>query len=67
MTEKIIVQGMSCNHCVNSIEKSVGNLKGISSVNVNLNSGEVVVDFDQTLTTLDQIKETIEEQGYDIV
>ncbi|ARF16817.1 copper chaperone CopZ [Sporosarcina ureae] len=67
MTEKIIVQGMSCNHCVNSIEKSVGNLKGISSVNVNLNSGEVVVDFDHTLTTLDQIKETIEEQGYDIV
>lgn len=67
MTETLIVQGMSCNHCVNSIEKSVGNLKGISSVKVNLNSGEVAVDFDNAITTLDQIKETIEEQGYDIV
>lgn len=58
---------MSCNHCVNSIEGSIGNLTGVSSVKVELKSGDVKIDFDNEVITLDQIKETIEEQGYDIV
>ncbi|MFC5591639.1 copper chaperone CopZ [Sporosarcina soli] len=67
MKDTLKVQGMSCNHCVNSIETSVGNLTGVSSVKVDLGSSEVSVEFDSQKTTLDQIKETIEEQGYDIV
>ncbi|HLR68539.1 MAG TPA: copper chaperone CopZ [Virgibacillus sp.] len=67
MKDIVKVQGMSCNHCVNSIEGSVGNLTGVSSVKVNLDSGEVSVGFDNEKITLKQIKETIEEQGYDIV
>jgi copper chaperone len=67
LTETLKVQGMSCNHCVNSIEQSVGNLTGVSSVKVELKSGEVTVKFDNEAITLNQIKETIEETGYDIV
>lgn len=67
MKETIKVQGMSCNHCVNSVEGSVGKLSGVSSVKVNLIDGEVSVEFDIEQTTLDKIKETIEEQGYDVV
>ncbi|MGG6447398.1 copper chaperone CopZ [Pseudobacillus badius] len=67
MKETLKVQGMSCNHCVNSIEGSVGQLAGVSSVKVDLSKGEVTVEFDNQQTTLDQIKETIEEQGYDVV
>lgn len=67
MKETLKVQGMSCNHCVNSIEGSVGQLAGVSSVKVDLSNGEVTVEFDNQQTTLDQIKETIEEQGYDVV
>ncbi|MFA8439798.1 copper chaperone CopZ [Pueribacillus sp. YX66] len=66
MKETIKVQGMSCNHCVNSVEGSVGKLAGVSSVKVNLQAGEVSVEFDNKQTTLEKIKETIEEQGYDI-
>ncbi|MEK5069700.1 copper chaperone CopZ [Sporosarcina sp. FSL K6-1508] len=67
MKDIVKVQGMSCNHCVNSIETSVGNLSGVSSVKVDLGSGEVSLEYDNQVTTLEQIKETIEEQGYDIV
>lgn len=67
MKDVVKVQGMSCNHCVNSVEGTVGNLTGVSSVKVNLDSGEVAVEFDNEKITLDQIKETIEEQGYDIL
>ncbi|MEI3605718.1 copper chaperone CopZ [Pseudogracilibacillus sp. SE30717A] len=60
------VQGMSCGHCVNSIEGSVGNLNGVKSVKVNLNAGTVDVEFDADTVSLDDIKNEIEEQGYDV-
>lgn len=67
MKETIKVQGMSCNHCVNAVEGSVSELAGVSSVKVNLEQGEVIVEFDNNQTTLDQIKDVIEDQGYDVV
>jgi copper chaperone len=39
------VKGMSCGHCVNSIERSVGELQGIKSVKVHLEAGNVDVEF----------------------
>lgn len=66
MKEVLKVEGMSCNHCVNSIETSVGELEGVSSVKVDLDKADVTVEFDEAETTLAQIKETIEDQGYDI-
>lgn len=60
------VQGMSCGHCVNSVEKSVGALTGVEQVKVNLTEGLVDVAFDESQVSLDQIKETIDDQGYDV-
>lgn len=60
------VQGMSCGHCVKAVEDSVGALAGVQSVAVNLADAQVTVAFDEAVT-VDTIKETIEEQGYDIV
>lgn len=66
MKEILKVEGMSCGHCVNSVETSVGELTGVSAVKVDLSSKEVVVEFDSA-ATLAKIKETIEDQGYDLV
>lgn len=60
------VEGMSCNHCVKAIESSVGELNGVEKVNVNLNEKAVTVEFDKDKATLDEIKETIDDQGYDV-
>ena len=60
------VQGMSCGHCVNSIERSVGQLEGVSQVNVKLNAAQVEVTFNESYVSLNKIKETIEEQGYEV-
>ncbi|WP_010290060.1 copper chaperone CopZ [Kurthia massiliensis] len=61
------VQGMSCGHCVKAVESSVGELNGIETVNVNLDDAKVDVAFDDTKVSIDDIKETIEDQGYDVV
>lgn len=60
------VQGMSCGHCINAIEGSVGKLDGVNQVKVNLDVAEVEVSFNETQVSLDKIKETIDEQGYDV-
>lgn len=60
------VQGMSCGHCVKSIEGSVGKLKGVSNVKVNLEIGTVVVNYNSNEVSLEEIKETIDDQGYEV-
>lgn len=60
------VQGMSCGHCVNSIEGSIGNLNGVKSVKVHLDNGTVDVEFDSNTVSLEEIKNEIEAQGYDV-
>ncbi|MFD2212602.1 MULTISPECIES: copper chaperone CopZ [Bacillaceae] len=67
--QKIIltVNGMSCGHCVNAIEGNVGKLNGVSQVKVHLNEGKVELEFNPEVVSLDTIKETIDDQGYDVV
>lgn len=59
------VEGMSCQHCVISIE---GALKEIGAAGkVNLESNTVDVSYDKNRITIESVKEAIEEQGYDVV
>jgi copper chaperone len=60
------VQGMSCGHCVKAVEGSVGLLEGVDQVKVRLDEALVEVAFNESKVTLDKIKETIEDQGYDV-
>ena len=66
MKEILKVQGMSCGHCVKKVEKSVGELEGVSLVDVKLDDAQVEVSFSESQVSLDTIKETIEEQGYGV-
>ncbi|MEK4229847.1 copper chaperone CopZ [Solibacillus sp. FSL H8-0538] len=61
------VQGMSCGHCVKAVEGSVGELAGVNEVKVILADAQVEVVFDESQVSLEQIKETIDDQGYDVV
>ncbi|NRD76466.1 copper chaperone CopZ [Bacillus sp. BRMEA1] len=60
------VQGMSCGHCVKAVEGSVGSLNGVSSVKVDLKAAKVEVEFNPQDVSLDKIKETIDDQGYEL-
>jgi len=60
------VSGMSCGHCVKAVEGSVGELQGVSAVNVQLEEGLVDVTYNDKEVSLATIKETIDDQGYDV-
>ena len=61
------VQGMTCQHCVKAIEKSVGKLAGVTEVAVNWANAQVDVHFDERQSDEAAIKAVIQEEGYEVV
>ena len=61
------VQGMTCQHCVKAIEKSVGKLARVTEVAVNLANAQVDVHFDERQSDEAAIKAVIQEEGYEVV
>ena len=59
------VKGMSCQHCVQSVQGAVAALGAAATVR--LEDDTVQVQFDDKRVTLQQLKEAIEDQGYDVV
>ena len=67
MTQQTIsVGGMSCEHCVQTITKSVGEVAGVKAVSVNLEDKNVSVDFDETVVSLEEISSNIVGAGFDV-
>lgn len=67
MTKTLNVKGMSCGHCVSSVEGALKGLNGVKSVQVSLEDGKVALDYDENLVNDNQITAAIEDAGYDIV
>lgn len=65
MNTTLKVEGMSCGHCVNSVEGAIKKLG--AEAKVDLASGSVAVSYDESKLGLSDIKTAIEDQGYDVV
>lgn len=68
MSVTLNVTGMTCHHCVSSVKEELGEIAGVTNVDVALNTGGTsVVTFDADASvTDDQIRDAIDEAGYDI-
>lgn len=60
------VEGMSCQHCKKAIEMALQTLEGVKKAEVNLEGKTVDIEYDQGVTTEQQIKDTIEDAGYQV-
>ena len=65
-TQTLDVKGMTCGHCKMSVEGALEKLDGVSVVEVDLNTGKVEVSYDESKVSLDNMKEAVEDQGYDV-
>ncbi|REF35720.1 heavy-metal-associated domain-containing protein [Thermasporomyces composti] len=59
------VVGMTCDHCVNAVKAEVGQIEGVSSVDVDLASGNVTVTSDRPLDR-EAVRAAVEEAGYEL-
>ena len=62
-TSTYTVNGMTCSHCVASVTEEITELRGVTDVEVDLDSGAVVVTSDTPLET-DAVRAAVEEAGY---
>lgn len=62
-TQEYVVTGMTCEHCVASITEEVGEITGVTDVEVDLASGGVSITTDRILPD-DVVKAAVEEAGY---
>lgn len=65
MKKTILVEGMSCGHCEKAVKNALGELDGVKTVAVDLESKKVEVEGENLLD--EKLKEVIEEAGYDVV
>jgi len=65
-TKTILIEGMQCNHCKMSVEKALNSIEGITSVEVNLENKNAVIEFNKEIEN-DKIKSVIEEAGFEVI
>ena len=59
------VHGMTCNHCVLSVQEEVGEVAGVERVDVELATGRVSVTGEGFSD--DAVRAAVEEAGYEVV
>ena len=62
----LIIEGMTCEHCVNRIEKALRQLKGVESVRMTLDPGQAFVKIDPKLVDEQRLEDVIRENGYQV-
>jgi len=63
----IKISGMGCASCAIKIEKSLNNLDGVDSAQVNLGTEEASVDYDPAKINLAELEGAVEKVGYEVV
>ncbi|KAM3827609.1 copper-transporting ATPase 1 isoform 2-T2 [Vipera latastei] len=61
----IHIEGMTCNSCVQSIEGLISQKPGVKSVCVSLRDHNGTIEYDPTLTSPADLKNSIEDMGFD--
>jgi copper ion binding protein len=65
-TSTFQVAGMTCGHCVSSVESEVSAIDGVQTVDVDLATGRLTVTSD-TPVDPDAVRSAVEEAGYEVV
>jgi copper chaperone len=60
------VEGMTCGHCKSAVTNALTELEGVKNVTVHLETGTVDVEVDESKVSESEMREAIEEQGYDV-
>lgn len=66
MKKEFKVKGMSCTSCARNVEKTVSEIKGVKTANVNFATEKLVFEFDEKLLDIKTIKKSIIGAGYGV-
>lgn len=68
MTKKVTlkIQGMECPNCSLILERIEDRMKGVLFAEASYRKEQLVVEFDESVVTLDQIKSEVSRLGYKV-
>lgn len=62
----LIAPDISCGHCVQTIQGTLGKLDGVSKVQASAETKTIDVDFDASVVALGTIESILDEAGYPV-
>ena len=65
-TELLKVSGMTCGGCTSKVMNALNAVKGVDDVTVSLAAGEAVVQYDEQVTSAEQLKAAVAGAGYGV-
>ena len=65
-TYEIAITGMTCTGCEEHVKLEIGNLPGISKLEVSYEQGNAVVSFDESKTGIEEVKTAVDRTGYKV-
>ncbi len=65
--ERIRVVGLDCPTCVYSIQRNLRRLEGFHSIEVDLSSGDAIIEYDLEKCSLRSIYRAVRDAGYDLL
>jgi copper chaperone len=65
-TELLKVTGMTCGGCTSNVTHALKAVNGVDDVKVSLSAGEATVQYDERLTSPDQLKSAVKGAGYGV-
>jgi len=66
IVEKIKIVGVDCPSCIYSIERKVFKVEGVLNFKVGYVSNEAIIEYDNELTSLNNVVKAIRDAGYDV-
>lgn len=66
MEKKLSIEGMTCNHCVGSVDKALRAVPGVTDVKVDLASKSAVVQAGDAVTDA-ALSDAVNDIGFDVV
>ncbi|KAL6706437.1 Cu(2+)-transporting P-type ATPase [Coniothyrium glycines] len=64
-TTTLKVEGMTCGACTSAIEKGFEGVNGVGNVSISLVMERAVIQHDPDVISADEVRETIEDRGFD--
>lgn len=66
MLKKLLIEGMSCGHCVNHLKTALTeDIKGVEVIEVNLDEAYAIVKMEDTVSE-NELNSVIEELGFEL-
>ena len=65
VTSEYLVSGITCGHCVASVTDEIRTIPGVTDVQVDLRSGDLVITSD-TGISFEAVEAAVDEAGYSV-